>query len=54
MSRDYYGDGFRDGRCDLWRNGNEEYPESDGDWYDYRTGYEDGERVRIWREEDND
>ena len=33
MTRDYYDDGMRDGRGDAWRNGSEEYPESDGDRY---------------------
>ena len=49
-----YDDGMRDGRGDSWRNGSEEYPESDGDRYSYRTGYEDGERCRKWHEEEED
>lgn len=54
MSRDYYDDGMRDGHGEKWRNGSEKGPESDGDRYDYRTGYEDGERCRRWREEEEE
>lgn len=53
MSRDYYDDGMRDGRGDSWRNGSEECPESEYDKYNYRTGYEDGERRKRWREEED-
>jgi hypothetical protein len=52
--RDYYDDGLRDGRGDKWRNGSEDYPETDDDKHSYRTGREDGERRRQWRYEDEE
>ncbi len=51
--RDFYNDGFKDGYGS--ENRNVEIPESDGDSYSYRRGYEDGQRRReISRELDRE
>ena len=48
--RDYYQDGYDAGYGrDVYSGG--DYPETDGDWYDYQQGLEDGRRHRRISEE---
>lgn len=46
MARDYYRDGFDTGYGRERRDYEDERPQSDGDSYSYRRGFEDGERRR--------
>ncbi len=50
---DYYQDGFDDG-YGRHRSGEREYPQNDGDDYNYRKGVEDGQRRRRVMDEPDD
>lgn len=41
---DYREDGYNAGRGQAWRNDHHEPPQTDGDRYSYRSGYEEGQR----------
>ena len=43
---DYYGDGFNAGYGHSERNSHHEFPQTDGDQYNYRQGMEEGRRKR--------
>jgi hypothetical protein len=45
---DYYKDGFNEGYGNGHLNNGHDFPDSDGDRYDYERGREDGERRRSY------